>query len=290
MVHDETATINTMIQWATHELAGGSIINPLGEAEWIIEDITGLKKAELYLKRDYALIDAEVDLIEHAVHERLSGQPLQYILGHQQFRYLDLKCRGGVLIPRPETELLVDEALKELERLGGAHTILDIGAGTGAIGLSIAHEYEGAKVYSVDISDDALELTRENAEAYGLLDRVTIIKSNLFDALDDLKGTLDMVVANPPYIPSRDMPRLQPEVQFEPALALDGGEDGLNFYRAIVLRAQDFIVPGGVLLFEIGFNQAEDVARLIEDTGQYTGVAVYKDYQGYDRIVRAQRK
>jgi len=282
-------TIKEAINRATLALEGGFVINARIEAERIICEATGLARAELYLNRERELTASENAFIESAISERLGGKPLQYILGHQQFRHLDLKCRENVLIPRPETELLVEEALYEIGKLGGPGLILDIGCGTGAIALSIAHEHKEARVFASDISPAAVELTKENANLNDLLDRVQVVRSNLFSELGSLRGRLDVLVSNPPYIPGKELSSLQREVQFEPRLALDGGEDGLDFYRAIIEQSPEFLKSGGVLLLEIGFGQAPGMAALLNNSGYFNDVDLRKDYQGIERIVKARR-
>lgn len=289
MLAERVSTISDLLNWATLQLEGGAILSPLVEAERIIGDATGLSRAGLYLDRGRSLSASEIGFIENAIKERLGGKPLQYILGHQQFRHLDLKCREGVLIPRPETELLVDEALKELKSLGGHRVVLDIGCGTGAIALSIAQEYGGAYVYAIDASPDAIELTRENALRGRLLDRIEVLQSNLFGELGSLKGQLDMVVSNPPYIPRGELKSLQREVQFEPQFALDGGEDGLDFYHLISEQSPAFLKSGGSLILEVGLGQAPEVAEMIETTGCFADISLVLDYQGIERIVKARR-
>ncbi|MBE0446511.1 MAG: peptide chain release factor N(5)-glutamine methyltransferase [Actinobacteria bacterium] len=285
----KTLTIGEAIGWAALQLEGGSLFNARVEAERIIGDATGLARTELYLSRERSLSAPEHEFIESAIAKRLSGIPLQYILEHQQFRHIDLVCRENVLIPRPETELLVEEALTELRSLGGPRLVLDVGCGTGAIALSIAQEYGGASVFATDISPAAIELTRENSHQNRLSTRVQVIQSDLFSSLESLRGRLDMVVSNPPYVPSGELSSLQREVQFEPELALDGGEDGLDFYRAIIGQSPGFLTPGGVLLMEIGFGQAAEVVALCNGTGHFTHVGVRDDYQGIERIVKARR-
>ncbi len=289
MIAEKLLRVLDILNTATLQLEGGFVLNPRVEAEIIVGEVLGLARAELYLNRDGTLTASEASSIEKILTDRLSGKPLQYILGHQQFRYLDIKCAEGVLIPRPETELLVEVALGELENLGGARSVLDIGTGSGAIALSIAYEYEDACVCAVDISTRALALARDNVVLNGLADRVEVIESDLFSGVAHLKGTLDMVVSNPPYIPCSEIASLQREVTFEPRSALDGGEDGLAFYRKIVYGSPEFLKQGGFLLFEVGINQSEPVRELIEDTGWFADTDVLCDYQGIERIVKARR-
>jgi release factor glutamine methyltransferase len=286
--HRENALKDVLTQ-ATLQLEGGAVLRPQAEAERILEDATGLSRAELYLNGERRVSLPEREFVENALGRRLTGKPLQYVLGHQQFRYLDIACREGVLIPRPETELLVEAALTELKRRGGLRTVVDIGSGTGAIAISIAHEYEKATVYTADISEQALTLTKENARSSGVSDRVHAINSDLFSGLGELTGRLDMVVSNPPYIPSGELATLQREVQFEPRTALDGGNDGLDFYRKIIRHSPEFLKSGGALLLEIGIDQASYVVALLKEAGCFTDIEVRKDYQDIDRIVFARK-
>ncbi len=282
-------TVNHVLNRATLRLEGGAVLCPQVEAERILEDALGCSRAELYLDRERILTPSELEFVARTIDERLTGKPLQYILGHQQFRHLDLACREGVLIPRPETELLVEAALCELNKLGGPRTVIDIGSGTGAIAVSIAYEYEQAIVYAADISMTALSLTGESARAYGVDRRVHAVASDILSGLSDLRGRIDMVVSNPPYIPHRELAVLQREVRFEPAEALDGGEDGLDFYRTIVLQSPQFLVAGGALLLEIGIDQASPIIAMLNDAGCFKDIEARKDYQGIDRIVTARK-
>lgn len=289
MIAVKNNTVSDMLNRTTLQLEGGSVLRPRIEAEIIIGEALDVSRTELYLRRAQGLTEAQIEFIEASVAGRLSGKPLQYILGHQQFRHLDLVCREKVLIPRPETELLVDVALDELKALGGSRHVLDMGCGTGAIALSIAHEYPGAVVYATDLSDDALELAMENTALTGLKERVRVLKSNLFDSLESLSGQLDMVVSNPPYIPTLELGSLQKEVQFEPRLALDGGEDGLNYYRAIIEHSPEYLKSGGFLIFEVGIEQAGEVKRLLMENGSFVDVVIFRDYQDIERIVKARK-
>ncbi|MDI6815716.1 MAG: peptide chain release factor N(5)-glutamine methyltransferase [Actinomycetota bacterium] len=284
-------TIGEAIKQATLQLEGGSLISARVEAERIVGEALGFERADLYLYSEQELTAGAQAFITVAVAERLGGRPLQYILGHQCFRHLDLVCRENVLIPRPETELLVEEVLAGLDDLRtlGVPLVLDIGSGTGAISLSIAYEYSQARVVATDISDEAVALTRENAARNGLLDRVTVAQGDLFDGLQDYRGCVDIVVSNPPYIKTSDLDGLQGEVRREPRLALDGGEDGLDFYRVIIKEAPAFLKPGGLLFFEIGFDQAADIVAICEKSGSFKDVEVRKDYLENDRIIKARR-
>jgi release factor glutamine methyltransferase len=165
--------------------------------------------------------------------------------------------------------------------------VLDVGCGTGAISLSIAHEYPAAIVYMVDKSDAAVALAIENMQRNNLQKRVKVVKSDLFNEIGFLKGSIDIIVSNPPYIRSDDMASLQREVKFEPHMALDGGVDGLDYYRVIAGVAPDYLKKGGMLLFEVGYDQGQDVKGIIEATNSFTEIGSFFDYQGIERIVSA---
>lgn len=213
---------------------------------------------------------------------RESGEPLQYVLGDQPFLDWSFKVDSRALIPRPETE---EVCLKALEMLRGIHApyVLDIGTGTGAIAISIALRRYDAQVTAVDISPDALSLAKENARR--LHARVEFIESDL---LAGVKGRrFDMIVSNPPYLTADDMDNLQSEVRREPALALFGGKDGLDFYRRIIDAAPSALNPGGRIVFEVGAGQAGDVASLMEH--EFERIEICRDINGAERIVCARR-
>jgi release factor glutamine methyltransferase len=283
-------TIIDAINLATLQLEGGFVISPRSEAEMIVSEKTAFSKTELYLYPNRELERSEKDAIAEMIKERLTGRPLQYILGHQQFRYLDIVCREEVLIPRPETELLVDAVLDELKRKHDNNEpplVLDMGCGTGAIGLSVAHEYPEAIVYMVDKSETAMALTIENMQRHKLQAQVKVIRSDLFAETGFLKGNIDIIVSNPPYIRSGEMASLQREVKFEPCMALDGGADGLDYYKAIAGNAREYLKKGGMLLFEVGYDQSSEVKGIIEATNFFTETSSFYDYQGIERIVSA---
>jgi release factor glutamine methyltransferase len=294
MTESKTKTIVDTIKWTTLQLEGGFVLNPRGEAEMIASAITGMSKTDTYMYPCRNLTPKETAAIKTIVAERITGKPLQYIIGFQHFRHLELKCREGVLIPRPETELLVEYAVSKIdienyENKAAGLIAIDLGCGTGAIGLSIAHERPDIFVYLLDNSQNALELTRDNARRNGLADRVRVVESDIFDGVTELDGVVDLIVSNPPYIKTGDLQTLQREVRHEPVSALDGGLDGLDYYRIIADQTPLFLKHKGVLLLEIGFDQREQVVGIIKDTGAFTDITVSQDYAGNDRIVFAAR-
>jgi len=213
--------------------------------------------------------------------------PIQYIIGNTKFCGLDFIVNEDVFIPRPETEVLVESAIKLIRGSGvkgQGLRMLDLCTGPGNIAISLTKNISDCKIFASDISDKALDVARRNAIRHGVSDRIEFIKSDLFDKLE---GKFDIIISNPPYIARHEFKELQKEVLKEPAIALDGGEDGLDFYRAIISSAPGYLRPGGYLLFEIGFGQS---ARLCEIIGQTNGLRlsdVRPDQNNIDRVIIA---
>lgn len=230
-----------------------------------------------------------LEAMRRAMRRLVAGEPLQYVLGEWDFRTLTLKCDQRALIPRPETEELVTRVLKWLKGnpSGGPRFIVDVGTGTGAIILSLAAEYEGPAVFlGTDVSEAAVSLAKENAAKCALDGRV---KFSVMDGLDDFDEpeVIDILVSNPPYIESAVCETLDPRVRdFEPRLALDGGVSGLDFYDRYLADALNVLKPGGAVFFEIGGNQGDAVAKLMEGYG-FSDIRVEKDYSGHDRYASA---
>lgn len=250
-------------------------IEESAESEWIVSLTLGVKRSEL---NDETLVSAMmVDKINEIVLERISGKPLWYCLGDTDFYGYTIKVDERVLIPRPETELLVEKALKDIN---SESLVLDLCTGSGAIAIAV-NKKSNALVCAVDISDGALELAKENAELNNV--NIEFIKSDLFENLSGKK--FNLIISNPPYIKSEDIKNLQTEVKnFEPLLALDGGEDGFDFYRKIAEQAKDYLLPNGVLILECGIGQAQQIKDMLKD---FSLVEIIKDYENIERIVRA---
>ena len=225
---------------------------------------------------------------------RRSGVPMQHITGRQEFMGLDFEVGPQVLIPRPDTEILVEEAIEDLKG-HPSPTILDIGTGSGAIAVSLAKYLPHAELCAVDISEEALGTARTNAASNGVDKRVRFLLGSLFGPAEDMGGMFDAIVSNPPYIPEGDIEFLQREVSsHEPRAALDGGADGLDFYRAIVLKAPKFLKPGGMIYLEVGAGQAPEVENLLKQVkcggkSCYNSILRIKDLAGIERVVKASR-
>ena len=256
---------------------------PRLDVETLLQKVLGVDRLYILLNLDRVLSNDEEQLFNKFIEERLNNRPIAYIVGNREFMGLDFYVQEGVLIPRPDTEILVEEVI-ELAKDKGKVNILDIGTGSGAITVSLAKYLENAKVTSVDISDIALEIGKRNAMKNNVVDRIDFIKSDLFSALDK-NVKFDIIVSNPPYIKREVIETLDKQVKdFEPYNALEGGIDGLDFYRAITTQAKDFLKEGGILAYEVGHDQSEDVSKLMEIDG-YTNIYTRKDLQQIDRVV-----
>ena len=218
------------------------------------------------------------------IEDRLKGRPIAYIVENREFMGLDFYVKEGVLIPRPDTETLVEELIDICKSKENLH-ILDIGTGSGAITISLAKYLPTSMVKSLDISDIPLEVGKQNAITNGVSERIEFIKSDLFNSIENTDMKFDVIVSNPPYIPKCDIDTLHTQVKdYEPYNALEGGEDGLDFYRKITAQSKKYIKENGILAYEVGHDQAKDVAEIMVNNG-YTNIYTKKDLQGIDRVV-----
>jgi len=271
---------------------------PLAEIDWLLQELAGLDRLALRLEsfKDLPKIELKLSLSELAQlwQRRLQERvPVQYLTGVAHWRHFSLKVTPAVLIPRPETELLIDLAVEAVKSYGvnpKSHWV-DLGTGSGAIAIGLACALTNARVYAVDCSSEALAVARLNAENLGFGSRVNFYQGLWWEPLAFLKGQVSGMVSNPPYIPSSTVLTLQPEVvQHEPHLALDGGFDGLDCIRHLVETAPDYLEAGGVWLVEMMAGQAEAVADMLESHGSYGKVQIFSDLAGIDRFALAYRR
>ena len=232
--------------------------------------------------------------MERLIQRRISGEPLQYILGHQEFWSIDFKVDPRVLIPRPETELLVEQSLLILSKNSFKRipSVLEIGTGSGAIAIALAKEVTNIFLVATDISREALRLAKENARSAGLGHQIKFVNGDLFSSLRSSKeeGTFDMILSNPPYIHRLELQTLAREVkEYEPMIALDGGEDGLEFYRRMIPEAPFYLREGGWLLLEVGQGQGSLVSKWMEEEGDFLKPECILDLSGIERVVKAQK-
>ena len=225
----------------------------------------------------------EAFIFQHKIRRLADGYPLQYLLGEWEFYSVSLKVGEGVLIPRPDTETLIDTALMLAKGIE-APVIADLGAGSGAISLALAANIPDAFVWAVEISEQALPFLYQNISQSGFSNQITVVQADMLKPLD--LPALDLIVSNPPYLTKAEMDEIPKQVSFEPAMALDGGEDGLDFYRVIIEAAPGLLKPEGKLILEAGWRQSADIIALLERSG-YTGIGVQKDLAGIDRSIYA---
>ena len=238
----------------------------------------------IHLNLHKELTKEQLDSFNKMIQDRLKGRPIAYIVNNREFMGLDFYVEEGVLIPRPDTEPLVEEVI-ELVKGKENLKIVDIGTGSGAITVSLAKYIKDCQVYSLDISDKALSIGLKNAISNKVEDKINFIKSNIFSGIEDRGLKLDVIVSNPPYIRRADINTLHTQVKdYEPYIALEGGEDGLDFYRDITRESVKYLKDKGILAFEVGHDQAEDVSEILKHNG-YTNIYTKKDLQGIDRVV-----
>ena len=277
-----------LINVSTQHLESRGFENARLEVERMLGNVLGLSRLGLYLAFERLVSDEERGCFRNLYRRRLAHEPLQHILGTSDFREITLKVDRRALVPRSETEMLVEIAVDFLGKLA-APLVADLGTGSGVIAISIACELPESRVIAVDISDEALMLAEENVRRFGLEDRVVCVAGNMLESLGG-HGPFDAIVSNPPYVKSGDIPNLQPEVRdFDPHTALDGGEDGFRFLTEIVAGAHRFLRPGGLLLLECGVDQAERVQTVLEDTNRYSAGEIVCDLAGKQRIIKALR-
>ena len=289
---DELWTVQRILDWTCGYLERKGDEHPRLSAEWLLCNATGLSRVEVYMNFDRPLMGEELDLMREGVRRRGAGEPLQYVTGEMPFRHIILRCERDVLIPRPETEILVDAALEGVDAaVRSMPRVLEIGAGTGCIACSIAAERKDAIVVSTDISPAAVRLARRNADVLGLGGRVDVVECDLVAGVpEELMGSFAVLVSNPPYIPSDVVPLLPYEVRgFEPGLALDGGNDGLDVFRRILEVAPDVLAAGGMLCVELFEENVHDAASLVREQDGWTHVEVREDLTRRPRVLVAQR-
>lgn len=298
-------TVKSVLEWTTGYLERKGDEHPRLSAEWLMSAVMGLSRVELYVNFDKPLNSDELASMHAAIVRRAAGEPLQYVTGEMPFRHIVLCCERGVLIPRPETEILVDAALEGVDAAtAGASEeddgpderhalVLEVGTGTGCIALSMASERPGTRVVATDISEDAVRLARRNRDALGLEDAVTIVQCDLAAGVDaELMGTFDVLVSNPPYVPTEvlDTQVSAEVVDFEPRLALDGGSDGLDVFRRILDLAPVALAPGGMLAVELFEDSLEEARSLVLAQDGWAAVEVRKDLTGRPRVLVATRE
>ena len=286
-------SILDLLEWTTAYFKSRDVESPRASAEILLAHSLNVKRIDLYLRYDQPLSSGELESFKGLIKRRAQREPVAYILGTKEFWSMEFAVTPDVLIPRPETESLVEAALGLLgeDRNTTPSCILELGTGCGAIVLALASRQPRHIFYASDISEAATRLSKRNAERHSLDDRVHLFVGDWMLPLQKNARLFDLIISNPPYIPSGDIPELQPEIsRYEPYLALNGEADGLGCLKTIIFTAHRLLKPQGSLVLEIGHDQKAAVRQMIERCGEYDGVVFSKDYGGLDRIVRMQKK
>jgi release factor glutamine methyltransferase len=277
-----TWTILGVLDWTAQRFGEASISSPRLEAQLLLAHVLGCSRVELYTGFDKPLAEAELGRYRELIRRRLAGEPVAYLLGEAEFWSLPLTVSPAVLVPRPDTETVVEVALATRADRAAACRVLDLCTGSGAIALALAKDLPAATVIATDVSPEAAAVARGNVARHQLEARVEVRLGDLWAAVDDA-APFDLVTANPPYIATAVIDTLSAEVRREPRLALDGGADGLACYRRILAAARAHLVPGGALVLEHGFDQAEEVGALVRDAG-FVDVALVRDLARQPRV------
>ncbi|MBU0986407.1 MAG: peptide chain release factor N(5)-glutamine methyltransferase [Proteobacteria bacterium] len=290
-------TIAKLIKWTTSYFQTQSIDSPRTDAEILLAHVLNLNRIDLYLRYDQPLSQNELAQFKTLIKRRINREPVAYIVGVKEFWSMDLAVTKDVLIPRPETECLVETALSLLpEDTGSEPTftsmrVLELGTGSGAIVIALAAQRREHRFFASDRSSKAVEMAVENAKRHGLDQKIKFFCGDWLNPMNNSRHGFDMILSNPPYIRSREVDRLQPEIfMYEPLMALDGGGDGLDCLRCIIESAHTFLKAYGSLLLEIDHDQRAAVKKIIDSCQSYENITFKKDYSGYDRIVRMQKK
>lgn len=286
----ETPTIGDALHRAAAHLRESGIGSGNVEAALLLSQATGLDRLGLLNHTSRPLSPQEHALFEALINRRALREPLQHITGHVEFMGLDFEVSPEVLIPRPDTEILVEAVLDIEETIGPRDEVLvaDVGTGSGAIAIALASYLRYVRVKAVDISSEALAVATRNLEKHGVADRVDLVKGDGLEPLQAFAGKFDYVLSNPPYISLADLAELEPEVRdFEPPIALTPGEDPLLWYRRFADQAPQLLLAGGMLVLEVGIHQAQDVIHLLESSGAWKDLTIQKDLGGIERVVLA---
>jgi len=283
--------VREQLRRATERLTIAGIDSPRLDAEVLLAHCLNLSRAQLLVAGDLPMDSQMVRSFETLLTRRLQREPVAYITGKQEFWSLDFMVTPDVLIPRPDTERLVEVALLCAAKISASTPlkIADLCTGSGAAGISLATELPSAEVWATDISPEALQIARGNAETHHAAKRVQFFAGDLFEALVPLAtARFDLIVSNPPYVRRAEIATLTPEVsRWEPRVALDGGVDGLDFYRRIIAAAPNYLTPQGALVLEIGADMASEVSAICTVNGSYSDSEVFQDYAGKDRVILA---
>ena len=272
-----------ILTWTEDYFSQRGVDSPRFTADVLLAHTLKVRRLDLYLQYDRPLDQGELAKFKVLIRKRASGEPVAYITGIKGFWEHEFKVSPHVLIPRPDTETLVEKALAFLSNVQGTPQVLELGVGSGAVIISLAKAFPDMTCFATDLSQDALDIAKENAIDMAC-DNLLFLAGSWFSPFKE-EPMFHLIISNPPYIPSADIADLQPEVQhFEPHLALDGGFEGLDFLSIIISEGERFLLPGGALMLEMGFDQKNGVKALAMQSGDYQSIEFIKDLAGHDRV------
>jgi release factor glutamine methyltransferase len=282
-------TISGALHWGTHLLRAVGVESPRTDAELLLRKALEVDRVEIFLNPARLLTRPQFATYKSLIDKRVKGEPIHYILGGREFWSLELRVSADVLIPRPETELLVEEALRVFGQANNrTPRLMEVGTGSGAVAIALARELGNCFIVAEDICWRTVLVAMDNARAHGVLGTIRFLVGDLFESLKEGTSRFDLIICNPPYIPSAKIEDLPREIaEFEPRIALDGGPDGLQFFRRIVGESASFLEAGGWLMLELGEGQGEAVVDMIRDTGVFAAPHITGDYSGANRVIRA---
>jgi release factor glutamine methyltransferase len=304
----EIWTIQKLLNWVTQYLTDKGIDSPRLSAELLLSDVLGLKRIELYTQYDKTVAKKELDRLRDLVKRAGQNEPIAYLVGKTEFYSMELLVNPACLIPRPETELLVQRAVEFLRTRNDKQFVCDLCTGCGCIAAAIARNFPNARIIATDISDSALAVAAQNVEKHQLQDKITLLTGDLFEPLipqldtgpvpvrdaqghrDGQDHKFDLIVCNPPYVSTAEYENLDKNVKdYEPRLALFAGVDGLDIYRRILDKVDDFLKSDAALIMEIGYAQGPAIKELLEKAGIFSEIKIEKDFSNNDRIVTAKK-
>lgn len=287
----ESRTIDALVAWARHTLSQAGVENAVQESRWLVAYALGLENHHLASKAEEPVLAERWAHAASLVSRRAAREPLQYILGKQEFCGLEFHVNQAVLIPRPETEVLVQEVVRAID-LDKDAVLVDVGTGSGCVAVTLATILGRARIFAVDRSPEALAVAKSNAERHAVAEKIEWMEGDLLSSLRErgMAGAVDVIVSNPPYIAEADWAGLQPEVrEFEPRSALVSGPKGTEFHERLLREAKEFLVPGGSLVMEIGQGQFPSVQEIAGHIGGYAPLRVVEDEAGIERVIIARR-
>ena len=287
----ELKTVGALVAWARQSLVRAGVSNGAQEAMWLLEHALAMRRHQLVNQTDRVVSSDVWVAAESLIARRVAREPLQYLLGTQDFCGLEFVVSPAVLIPRPETELLIHHVVEHV-RARPAATIVDVGTGSGCIAITLATCLKGRRILAIDRSPEALAVAQCNALSHAVRDQIEWLEGDLLAPLRARQAvaSVDVIVSNPPYISEADWAGLEPDVRvFEPRMALVGGEQGTEFHERLLRDSREFLVPGGLLIMEMGAGQAPAVRQFAEQVGGYTALRIIEDAAGIERVIMAQR-